>query len=138
MEILLKSIIIVPIILYAVTARLIANSSRKLKNYHECIGTIVRFEHPPRHLGASPEWSNGRTPIIAYAVNGRTYEFFADYYSSTMKVGKKIRIMYSNEDYSKATVKAGLYTAPIITGILAVCFTFAYAVVLIICNNFPL
>ncbi len=135
MEILIKLFIIVPIILYLVTARLVANSVHKLKNYHECMGTIVRFEQKKPLLGSSPEWSSSRTPIIAYTVNGKTYEFFTDYFSSTMKVGKKIRILYSNEDFSKATVKAGLYTIPIVTGSLAVGFTIAYVVAFILWNK---
>lgn len=132
-NILIKCSIIVPIVLYIITARLIVNSRRKMKNSQAHIGTIVRLE--PRFIRAGTDSGRHRTvycPIISYTVDGQTYEFVADYFSSSMKVGKDVRIRYSTEAPSKATVEARLYVAPVVVGTFAVCCTFAYIFVLIL------
>ena len=132
-DVLIKCSIIVPIILYIITAWLIVNSRRKLKNSQAHIGTIVRLE--PRSTSAGADTGHHHTvycPIISYTVDGQTYEFVADYFSSSMKVGKDVRIRYSTEDPSKATVEARLYVVPVVVGSFAVCCTFAYIFVLIL------
>ena len=45
-----------------------------------------------------------------------------------MKVGQEIKVMYHNEDPSNATVKTGLYVAPMIVGMLALTFTLFYII----------
>lgn len=131
-DVLIKCSIIVPIILYLITAWLIVNSRRKLKSSQVHIGTIMRLEPRSTSVGADIGHRTVYCPIISYTVDGQTYEFVADYFSSSMKVGKDVRIRYSTEDPSKATVEARLYVVPVVVGSFAVCCTFAYIFVLIL------
>ncbi len=135
MEILIKALVIIPLILWVVTAFLLRRSSHKLNNYYETTGTIVRMEERKKMFRASNDWRTEITPVIAYTINGTTYECDSDYFSSSMKPGKKIKIMYNCNDFSKATVKKGLYLGPAITGIMAVCFTAAYIIALVLLNK---
>ncbi len=134
MEILLKSLVIIPIILWGVTAFLLRRSSHRLNNYYETTGTIVRMEERDKMFRAMKDWQHEIMPVIAYTINGTTYECDSDYFSSSMKPGKKLKIMYDCNDFSKATVKKGLYIGPTVTGIMALCFTIAYIIVLVILN----
>lgn len=123
-----KIFIIVPIILTVATILLIVNSSQKLKTYSECSGTIIRFYETTNSQQGSSEKDKSISPVISYTVEGKTYEFTGNYYSTSMKVGQEIKVMYHNEDPSNATVKTGLYVAPMIVGILALTFTLFYII----------
>lgn len=123
---------VVEIILLSVTVGLTLNSRRKLKTHSECTGTITGF-HISRARGGSGSGSTKRiSPIVTYSVNGRHYEFIGNYYSTTMKEGQEIKVMYNNDDYSKATIKTGLYFAPLILGALTLMFAFALAICVVL------
>ena len=128
----LKLFFLVPVILLVVTIALIRNSVKKLKNYRECTGMIMRFSKIKSPARINLDHRYRIAPVIEYKVHGKTYEFFGNYYSSWMKVGQKIQIMYHEEEPFKATVKNGLYVAPLVTGILTLGFTSAFVVLMIL------
>lgn len=100
-----------------VTVALIVHGTRKVKSCNECTGIIEEF-----HETRTPAYEPGKvmvSPVVSYTSNGRHYEFVRNYYSTWMKVAQEITILYDSEDPSKATIKKGLYFAPMITGILA-------------------
>lgn len=94
MELVMKLYVLIPLCLLVVTVILAVRGAKKLRNYEECTGTIVRF-----HETAASHINNyhGRiilSPIIAYSVNGKKYEFMGRYYSTLMKVGKERTVLY--------------------------------------------
>lgn len=119
---LMKLYFIVPLVLLVVTVILINNANSKMKNYNECRGTIVRFYENTSQLRVSSYENKAISPVISYTVNGKTYEFIGNYYSTSMKVGQQVNVLYSKSDCSKATIKTGVFFAPIITGGLTVLF----------------
>lgn len=119
---LLKLYIIVPIVLLAVTILLIFNCKNKINRYNECIGTITSFHENTAETRLGSYENKAISPVVSYTVDGQSYEFIGNYYSTTMKVGKEITVMYDKDDASKATIKTGLYFAPIITGSLTLLF----------------
>lgn len=121
-EMLVKYYIVVPAILFAVTVVLILNYYNKINRYNECTGIIVRFYENTSELMLGAYETKAVSPVVSYSINGRTYEFTGNYYSTSMKVGQEIKILYSREDNSKATIKTGVYFAPIITGGLTFLF----------------
>ncbi len=116
-------LIVVSLILMTITVILVINCYRKLKNYKECVGVIINF-YEGTSLASDNFGQKMISPIISYTVNGKNYEFIGNYCSTSMKVGQEIKILYNKENPAKATIKDGLYFAPIITGSLAVLFTF--------------
>lgn len=121
-EILIKCYIVVPAVLLVVTLVLIVNGNNKVNKYNECSGTIVRFYENTSELRVGAYEAKAVSPVVSYSVNGNTYEFIANYYSTSMKVGQEVKVLYSKEDNTKATIKTGIYFAPIITGGLTLLF----------------
>lgn len=121
-EILIKCYTIVPIVLFIVTLILIVNGNNKMNKYNECSGTIVRFYENTSELRVGSYETKAVSPVVSYSVNGKTYEFTGNYYSTSMKVGQEVKILYNKADHSKATIKTGIYFAPIIMGGLTLLF----------------
>lgn len=121
-NILMKLYVIVPAVLLIVTIALVANGYNKTKKYNECTGTIVRFYENTSELRVGSYESKSISPVISYSVSGKTYEFTGNYYSTSMKVGQEVKVLYNKEDNSKASIKTGIYFAPVITGGLALLF----------------
>lgn len=131
-EILMKLYVFVPIILFVVTLILIVNGNNKMNKYNECIGTIVRFYENTSELRVGSYETKAVSPVVSYSVNGRTYEFTGNYYSTSMKVGQEVKVLYNKEDNSKATIKTGIYFAPIITGGLTLLFILPIIIYLVL------
>lgn len=125
-DLILVLLIVVSLILFVVTVILIVSGTRKRRNYDECTGIIEGFHEykTPMHKAGERSFS----PVISYTVHGRKYEFVGDYGSTSMKVGQKIHILYDRTEPSKATVKQGLFVAPMITGVLTLVFTLALVI----------
>lgn len=123
---------IVPVILLIVTVIFTINSSQKLKTYNECTGTIVDFYETTSSRTTNSHRSKSFSPVVAYTIDGKDYKFVANYYSSSMKIGQDIRILYHSQDHSDAMIKSGLYVGPIILGALTLLFSIFYVVGLII------
>lgn len=131
-EILMKLYVFVPIILFVVTLILIVNGNNKMNKYNECTGTIVRFYENTSELRVGSYETKAVSPVVSYSVNGRTYEFTGNYYSTSMKVGQEVKVLYNKEDNSKATIKTGIYFAPIITGGLTLLFILTIIIYLVL------
>lgn len=131
-ETLMKLYIFVPIILFVVTLVLIVNGNHKMHKYNECTGTIVRFYENTSELRVGSYETKAVSPVVSYSVNGRTYEFTGNYYSTSMKVGQEVKVLYNKEDNSKATIKTGIYFAPIITGGLTLLFILPIIIYLVL------
>ena len=131
-EILMKLYVFVPIILFVVTLILIVNGNNKMNKYNECTGTIVRFYENTSELRVGSYETKAVSPVVSYSVNGRTYEFTGNYYSTSMKVGQEVKVLYNKEDNSKATIKTGIYFAPIITGGLTLLFILLIIIYLVL------
>lgn len=120
-DLILALLILVPLILLTVTVILIVNGSRKLRRCAECTGIITELKKVQTPMQKPGE--RNVSPVVSYMVNGKTYAFIGNYWSTSMRVGQKINVLYEREDPSKATIKQGLYVAPMITGGLGLFFT---------------
>lgn len=109
---------LIAIILFVLTILLVENGVNKKKMYDECIGTIVRFQENTSELRLGAGETKSVSPVVSYGVNGQAYEFIGNYYSTFMKIGQTIKVFYNKKDNSKATIKTGIYFAPIVTGCL--------------------
>lgn len=114
--------LIAPAILLIVTLILVQKAFKKVDNSIQIEGTIIRFD------------GRGR-PIVSYNIDGADYVFVGNYRTSLMRIGQKIQILYDLEDHSKATIKAGLYLAPIITGGIALLFLLPGIVMLVLASR---
>lgn len=103
----------ISLICLILTVILFINSNNIMDNSEECIGTIVDFK--VTHSGSD----DSIHPIVSYEVNDQKYKFVSNYYSSSMKVGGSVEVLYNRNDYSDATIKSGVYFAPILMGIFA-------------------
>ncbi len=123
---------IIPIILLVVTICLGVNAHNKLSNFSECPGTIVDFYENTSELRVGTDATKAISPIVVYNVNGREYKFTGNYCSTSMKVGDTVKVMYDSNNYENATLKTGLYVAPIITGGLALFFGIACIILFVL------
>lgn len=128
----LKLFIIIPVILFVVTVILGANSAIKLKTYHKCTGTIVGFYETASPGNSDSDAHKDISPVISYTVDGKDYEFVGNYYSTSMKVGQEISIVYPIENPADATIQEGLYFAPAVLGGLTLIFASFYIVFVIL------
>lgn len=124
-------LVVVSMILLAVTVILVMNSYKKLKNYNECTGVIVKFYEATSPASAD-FGEKAISPVVSYTVSGKNYEFIGNYCSTSMKVGQEIKILYNKDNPAKATMKAGLYFAPIVTGALALLAIIALVIFVIL------
>lgn len=134
-SVLIKLYPIVPIILLVVTILLVFNCKNKINRYNECVGTITGFYENTAETRLGSYENKAISPIVSYTVNGKSYEFIGKYYSTTMKVGNEVNVMYDKDDVSKATIKTGLYFAPIITGALTLLFTLPIIIYIILTSK---
>lgn len=122
LEIFFRYFFIVPLILLIVTVILIVNSSNKLKHYEQCTGVITGFYENKSAVRVDVGETKAVSPIVSYQVDGRQYQFTANYYSTNMKVGQEVKVLYNMDDHSKASIQTGLYVGPLITGCLTLFF----------------
>ena len=121
-----KLYVIIPIILTIVTLITFYNLYQKKKYWAECRGTITGFKYVKRmkNTGDSAEIS----PVINYEINGNCYELVGNYYSTSMREGMDVKLLYKKDDHNKATVKTGVYIAPIILSIITVVSVFVLVI----------
>lgn len=120
---------IVVTVLLVITIYLIMNTQNTLETYSNGTGRIVGF-YEKKDMYDEEEINT--YPIISYVVDGKSYEFEASYYSSTMQMGQEIPLMYAKENHSDVIIKGGLYIAPIITGSLTLVFCIVVIVFVIL------
>ena len=108
--------LIIPIIMIFMSVVLFYTSYIKTKNYNECDARITDF-----HIEEDMTYVNKNNrfkiiPTIEYNVNGILYVNESRYYSSGMKKGDSIRILYDKENPNTFIVKDSIYLASFIVG----------------------
>lgn len=117
-----SALLVVSFILVIVTVVLGINGAKKNATFQECNGTIIKF-YESSSEGTVGSYENvSISPVVEYTVNGTRYEFIGKYYSTNMKIGQDITVLYNPNDPSVASIKSGTFFAPIVTGVLAVVF----------------
>lgn len=130
-DMIMRLYVIIPLILLIVTVFLIRNSYKKLKKYKRGEATLIELKWISRRNNM------GYIPIVEYEVNGEKYTSEFNYYSSGMKVGDKVDILYDENDLGKrvASLK-GLYVAPIVLGSMTIFFFIPFILYLLGVFNF--
>ena len=131
LEIFQNCFFIVPIIFLIITIILIIKLVKRNKEYVESIGTITDFYKNTSEMRLNNHETEAISPVITYEVNGTKFEFIGNYYSTTMKIGDKIKIMYKKSNPKEATTKKGLNLAVVILGT----FTIVSFIVLIVLQS---
>ena len=122
MNVIFSMIFVVSIILLVVTVILIIRGTKKISTHNECNGTIVKL-YENSVAGVVRDYETvAVSPIVNYEVDGKTYEFIGNYYSTSMQVGQTVRVLYDPKNPSIASIKNGIFFAPIVTGTLTVVF----------------
>lgn len=116
LEIFKNCFFIIPIIFLIITITLIIKLIKRNKEYVEDVGTITDFHKNTNEMRLKDYETEALCPVITYEVNGTKYDFIGNYYSTTMKVGDKIKIMYNQNNPKEATTKKGLNLAVVILG----------------------
>lgn len=119
---------IVPIIFLIITIILIIKLIKRNKEYVEGVGTITDFHKNTNEMRLNDYETEAISPVITYEVNETKFDFIGNYYSTTMKIGDKIKIMYNQNNPKEATTKKGLNLAVVILGT----FTIISFIVLIV------
>ena len=104
-----------------ITIILYIHSIRKLKIYKETEGTIIDFKENTMKMRLNSYENKAISPVVSYRVGENEYEMLGNYYSTSMKKGDKVKILYNIENPSKSTIKNRLYLAPLILSILTIC-----------------
>lgn len=131
-NIIFKVIGAVAIALAIITIILVVSATNKNKTMATCQGKIIKFYENSAEARVGDYENASISPVVTYEINGQTYEFIGNYYSTSMKIGDEVEVLYNKDDVSKATIKKGLFLGPIITGALSVGFILAYGLYLII------
>lgn len=136
MGIFITVFLIAAIILLVVTFFLCVNVYIKNKKYVKCTGEIIDFDiaKSTMHMDYR-SYQRYIWPIISYTVDGINYVYKGNFYSTNMKVGKKVTVFCHKEDYSKASMKGFVYFAPLITGGIAIVFMIPIIILLILKSN---
>ena len=128
LEIFQNCFFIIPIIFLIITIILIIKLIKRNKEYVEDVGTITDFHKNTNEMRLKDYETEAISPVITYDVNGTKFDFIGNYYSTTMKIGDKIKIMYNQNNPKDATTKKGLNLTVVILG----AFTIISFIVLIV------
>lgn len=123
--------VVVPTIFLIITIVSIIKTINYKKKYVEIEGTIVDFYENTSEIRLNQYESKAISPIIVYTVNNQQYEFVGNYYSTIMKKGNKIKIMYNPQNPKQAKIKSGLYFSSIILSIFTIVSFLAYIIIMI-------
>lgn len=132
MNVIVKIYPIIPLILLVVTILLTVSGIKKNNGYVKTTGTIVSFHEERSEAKISDDANRMISPVITYKANGNEYKFVGTYYTSSMKIGDNIEIMYDENNPSNAALKAGLFVVPIITGGLTLLFGLGYIILIVL------
>ena len=128
LEIFQNCFFIIPIIFLIITIILIIKLIKRNKEYVEGVGTITDFHKNTNEMRLNDYETEAISPVITYEVNETKFDFIGNYYSTTMKIGDKIKIMYNQNNPKEATTKKRLNLAVVILG----AFTIISFIVLIV------
>lgn len=121
-DFIMKCLLVVSLILFIVTVILLVSANSKKKDSYECTGIIVDFYKSNTLADFNSSRTYTISPIVSYSVDGKTYEFIGSFYSTNMKVGQEVKVLYNKDNPADAAVFSGLNLAPIITGLIALVF----------------
>ncbi len=113
---------VVSIILLIITLFLVVHDVIKYHDANECQGTIVDFYGKSVENISDNDDGESISPVVLYEVNGKKYKLIAHYYSSNMEIGQQVDVLYDEDNHAKATLKAGLYFTPLLTGGMSLFF----------------
>lgn len=120
-----KLLAVVTAILIISSVAVTLNSVKKLRGRVETQGVIVGIEENTAEVILSEGTNKSVFPVIEYEVNGKAYRFNGSYYSTSMKIGDSVRVLYSAENPEEVSIKTGLYVVPIILWALSIAFLLA-------------
>lgn len=135
LQFLLNLLFLVPLVLLIVTIVLIVNGHMRLRGSGQCTGVIVDFYRATAAGAVSSGEHVAISPVVSYTVFGQTYRFIGKYYSTNMKIGSQVTVLYDLQNPSNATIKTGVWLGPLITGMLTLFFTIAVIIVYILRNT---
>lgn len=129
-EIIFVLLFITVLVLFIVTLFLVDKKKNTLKDYGSCTGLIIGFDKNTTETRLGDYESEAISPIIFYTVDGQKRQLVGNYYSTNMKRGQIVELLYDKNDPSKVVIKKGLWLGPVITGSLAAFFCLS----LIVCS----
>ena len=115
-------LLVASFVLVIVTVALAISGAKKNATFQECNGRIIDFYENSSRAYLDEYESVSISPVVEYTVHGTRYEFVGGYYSTDMKIGDDIIVLYDPFDPADATIKSGTIFAPIITGMIAAIF----------------
>ena len=119
---------IIPVILIIIAVCTAISAFRKYTNSVEAEGIITELKMNTAAITRSSDNSYMMYPVIEYDYDGTRYSFSANYATSSMRIGDRVKILIKKTDPSKAVIKQGLFVAPLIVGGLAIVFIIPYFV----------
>lgn len=120
LEFLKNYFIVIPLLLLIITILLIAKLIKQKKEYKETTGTIVDFYKNTSELRLGDNEHVAIAPIIKYFVNNKEYQIIGNYYSTSMKKGDSVKIIYNLNSPNKGKVKKALELGIIILSIFTI------------------
>lgn len=118
---------LISLTLFIITIALCINSYIKKKNYRETYGIIIDIKKQSK----PGELNYVLIPTIQYNVDGKEYIRVWGAFNPKMKIGDKIKVLYSIKDPNKCVSVFGTYLPPIIlaiTTIITLCITIILSV----------
>ena len=113
------ALLVASLVLVIVTAVLAISGAKKNATFQECNGRIIDFYENSSSVHLDEYESVSISPVVEYTVHGTRYEFIGKYYSTNMKIGDDVAVLYDPFDPADATIKNGTIFAPIVTGMIA-------------------
>lgn len=88
---------IISLVLLMVTVFLVDKNRKKLSNCGVCKGIIVGFEKNTSELRVGDYETEAISPVVSYTVDNQKYEFTGKYYSTNMKRGQLVDVIYDKK-----------------------------------------
>lgn len=130
LELIKNYFIILPVIFLVITVILMIKTIKYIKKYIEIEGIIVDFYENASEMRLNQYEHKAISPIIAYEVDKKQYEFVGNYYSTSMKKGNKIKIIYNPQNPKQVKIKSGIYFASIILSIFTIVSFLTYIIII--------
>lgn len=119
----IENIIFILLILFLIIEIILIIKNRDYLNknkYGVANGIIENFYKDTSSIFLNDGESYKISPIISYEVNGKPYQFVGDFYTTSMKKGDNIKILFNKENPQKAKVFVSIYFAHLIMWIFII------------------
>ncbi len=120
LELLKNYFVVIPLLLLIITILLMTKLIKQKKECKETTGTIVDFYKNTSELRLGDNEHVAISPIIKYFVNNKEYQIIGNYYSTSMKKGDSVKIIYNLNSPNKGKVKKGIELGIIILSIFTI------------------